>query len=39
MSDWTWIIVVPNVTDLIKALLGNSSVKTFKRATIEAMSQ
>jgi hypothetical protein len=27
------------VTDLIKALPGNSSVNTFQRATIEAMSQ
>jgi hypothetical protein len=27
------------VTDLIKALLGNSSVNTFQRATIQAMSQ
>jgi hypothetical protein len=27
------------VTDLIKALLDNSSVNTFQRATIEAMSQ
>jgi hypothetical protein len=26
-------------TDLIKALLDNSSVNTFLRATIEAMSQ
>jgi hypothetical protein len=27
------------VTDLITELLGNSSVNTFQRATIEAMSQ
>jgi hypothetical protein len=32
-------IAINIVTDLIKALLGNISVNTFERETIEAMSQ
>jgi hypothetical protein len=27
------------VTDMLKAFLGNNSVKTFKRATVETVSQ